>query len=103
MKFPNGDETRQNWPARFWLVRHGQSQGNVARDAADEAGAHEIDIELRDVDVPLSDLGREQAAATGRWFAARERDERPELILSSPYVRAKQTAEIICRAGRTFG
>jgi len=91
--------TRQNWPARLWLVRHGQSQGNVARDAADEAGAHEIDIEMRDVDVPLSELGRQQAEAAGRWFAALPADERPEIILSSPYVRAKQTAEIICRAG----
>jgi len=95
--------TRQNWPARLWLVRHGQSQGNVARDAADEAGAHEIDIELRDVDVPLSELGREQAEAAGRWFAALPREERPELILSSPYVRAKQTAEIICREGALAG
>ena len=90
---------RQNWPERLWLVRHGQSQGNVARDAADEVGAHEIDIEGRDVDVPLSDLGREQAAAAGRWFAALPPNQRPEVILSSPYVRAKQTAEIICNAG----
>ena len=95
--------TRQNWPARLWLVRHGQSQGNVARDAADEAGAHEIDIDLRDVDVPLSELGRKQAEAAGRWFAALPREERPELILASPYVRAKQTAEIICRAGALAG
>ncbi|HEX8840973.1 MAG TPA: histidine phosphatase family protein [Sphingomicrobium sp.] len=94
---------RQNWPERLWLVRHGQSQGNVARDAADEAGAHEIDIELRDVDVPLSDLGRGQAEAAGRWFAALPRDERPEIILSSPYVRARQTAEIICKAGALAG
>ena len=72
---------RQNWPERLWLVRHGQSQGNVARDAADEAGAHEIDIDMRDVDVPLSDLGIEQAEAAGRWFAALPRDERPEIIL----------------------
>jgi broad specificity phosphatase PhoE len=91
--------TRQNWPARLWIVRHGQSQGNVARDAADESGAHEIDIDLRDVDVPLSELGRRQAEAAGRWFAALPRDERPEIILSSPYVRAKQTAEIICSEG----
>ena len=90
---------RQNWPARLWLVRHGQSQGNVARDAADEAGAHEIDIEMRDVDVPLSDLGRMQAEAAGRWFAALPAEERPEVILSSPYVRARQTAEAICNAG----
>jgi len=92
-------KTRQNWPERLWLVRHGQSQGNVARDAADEAGAHEIDIDMRDVDVPLSELGREQAQAAGRWFAALPREDRPELILSSPYIRAKETAEIICREG----
>src|SRR6476659_820333 len=94
---------RQNWPERLWLVRHGQSQGNVARDAADEAGAHEIGIEMRDVDVPLSALGVEQAEAAGRWFAVLPRNERPEIILSSPYVRAKQTAEIICKQGVVSG
>ena len=94
---------RQNWPERLWLVRHGQSQGNVARDAADEAGAHQIDIEMRDVDVPLSELGQQQAHAAGRWFASLADDERPELILSSPYVRAKQTAEIICGEGALSG
>ena len=93
----------QNWPQRLWLVRHGQSQGNVARDAADEAGAHEIDIHLRDVDVPLSALGIEQAKAAGRWFAALPLDERPEIILSSPYVRARQTAEIICERDALSG
>src|SRR3954469_22241806 len=90
---------RQNWPQRLWLVRHGQSQGNLARDAADAAGAHEIDIEFRDVDVPLSELGAKQAEAAGRWFASLPRGERPEVLLSSPYVRARQTAEIICKAG----
>src|SRR3982751_1343686 len=90
---------RQNWPQRLWLVRHGQSQGNVARDVADEAGHHEIDIDVRDVDVPLSELGLKQAEAAGRYFAAMPIDERPEVILSSPYVRARQTAEIICKTG----
>src|SRR3954469_16879684 len=94
---------RQNWPERLWLVRHGQSQGNVARDAADEAGAHEIDIDLRDVDVPLSELGVKQAEAAGRWFAALPSHERPELILSSSYVRARQTATIICDQGALAG
>ncbi len=95
--------TRQNWPERLWLVRHGQSQGNVAREAADEAGLHEIGIELRDVDVPLSDLGRRQAEAAGRWFAALPREERPEIVMASPYVRARQTAEMICRQGALAG
>ena len=94
---------RQNWPERLWLVRHGQSQGNVARDAAHEAGLHEIDITVRDVDVPLSELGLRQAEAAGRWFASLPEDQRPEIILSSPYLRARQTAEAICAAGALAG
>jgi 2,3-bisphosphoglycerate-dependent phosphoglycerate mutase len=94
---------RQNWPARLWLVRHGQSQGNVARDAAQQAGQHEINIDVRDVDVPLSELGVKQAEAAGRWFAALPQDDRPELVLSSPYVRARQTADIICKQGALAG
>jgi 2,3-bisphosphoglycerate-dependent phosphoglycerate mutase len=94
---------RQNWPERLYLVRHGQSQGNVARDAADEAGLHEIGIDMRDVDVPLSDLGLQQAEAAGRWFATLPEGERPEVILCSPYVRARQTAELICQAGALAG
>ena len=62
---------RQNWPERLWLVRHGQSQGNVARDAALAAGRKDIQLDVRDVDVPLSDLGLRQADAAGRWFADR--------------------------------
>lgn len=93
----------QPWPKRLWLVRHGQSQGNVARDAAHEAGHAVIDLDLRDVDVPLSDLGHEQAEATGRWFAALPERERPEVLLASPYIRAKQTAEAICQAGGLAG
>jgi broad specificity phosphatase PhoE len=91
------------WPKRLWLVRHGQSQGNVARDLAHEAGHSVIDLDLRDVDVPLSDLGHEQAEAAGRWFAALPEEDKPEVLLSSPYIRAKQTAEAICAAGGLAG
>ncbi len=94
---------RQHWPGRLWLVRHGQSQGNVARDLADQAGHSVIALDLRDVDVPLSDLGHRQAEAAGRWFAALPEAERPEVLLSSPYVRARQTAEAICKAGGLAG
>ena len=94
---------RQHWPERLWLVRHGQSQGNVARDAAQEAGLPVIELDVRDVDVPLSDLGQKQAEATGRWFAALPESEKPEVIIASPYVRAKQTAEAICGAGGLAG
>ena len=90
---------RQRWPERLWIVRHGQSAGNVARDAADAAGLATIDLELRDVDVPLSALGLRQAEALGHWFAALPEAERPEVVLASPYVRARQTAKAICEAG----
>jgi broad specificity phosphatase PhoE len=90
---------RQRWPEKLWIVRHGQSAGNVARDAADAAGLGAIDIGMRDVDVPLSALGGEQAQALGRWFAALPEAGRPEIVLASPYVRARQTAKAICEAG----
>ena len=35
----------EHWPERLWLVRHGQSQGNLARDAAQESDAHVIDLD----------------------------------------------------------
>ena len=81
----------------MWIVRHGQSAGNVARAAALAAGAHQIGLEVRDVDIPLSELGFRQAEAVGRWFATLPAAERPEVVIASPYVRARQTAETICR------
>jgi len=77
------------------VVRHGQSAGNVARDLADAAGLAMIEIDHRDMDVPLSELGKAQARSLGRWFAAMPADERPEVVLASPYVRAVRTAELI--------
>jgi len=75
----------------------------VARDAADAAGLNVIDIAVRDVDVPLSELGHRQARAVGHWFASLPEAERPEVMLSSPYLRARQTAREICEAGGVAG
>jgi broad specificity phosphatase PhoE len=94
---PRNLPPQQKWPQVVWLVRHGQSAGNVARDAAEAAGLPLIDIATRDVDTPLSDLGREQAHALGRWFGEKSDDERPSLVLCSPYVRARQTVDIVVR------
>ena len=85
----------QKWPQTIWIVRHGQSAGNVARDAAEAAGLPLIDILTRDVDTPLSDLGKDQAQALGRWFGEMSAEERPTVVLCSPYVRARQTAQIV--------
>ncbi|WP_210481439.1 histidine phosphatase family protein [Naasia sp. SYSU D00948] len=63
------------------LVRHGQTDWNLARRIQGSS------------DIPLNDTGREQAREAGRLLA----EERWDAIVSSPLVRARETAEIIAR------
>ena len=88
----------QKWPQEIWLVRHGQSAGNVARDVAEAAKGLMIDIAERDVDVPLSELGVQQSQALAGWFAAMPEASRPNVVLHSPYLRAAETARIVRQA-----
>ena len=88
----------QIWPDRLYIVRHGESAGNVAREAATVAGDRTIDIDIRDVDVPLSPLGEQQADALGRWFASLDDEHTPNIIVTSPYLRARHTAEIVAKS-----
>ena len=90
---------QRRWPACLWIVRHGQSAGNVARDAAHVAALDRIALTGRDVDVPLSPLGEQQAAALGHWFASGDEDDRPDVMLSSPYLRSLDTARLFRAAG----
>ena len=92
--------TDQKWPQTIWIARHGQSAGNVARDDAEAAGHPLIDIAIRDVDVPLSALGEEQAQALGQWFGDLPGQARPGIVLCSPYRRARQTAQLVIEEGR---
>ncbi len=88
----------QIWPELLYIVRHGESAGNVAREAAMAAGDLTINLAVRDVDVPLSKLGEEQSVALGKWFAALPPDKSPNVILTSPYLRARVTGEIVARS-----
>ena len=88
----------QKWPQTLWIVRHGQSAGNVARDAAEATGLPLIDIATRDVDTPLSALGERQARALGHWFGAMPPDQQPNVVLCSSYARARATADIALAA-----
>lgn len=84
------------WPKAIWLLRHGESAGNVARDQAHAEGRERIAIAVeRDMEVPLSPLGEEQAAAVGRWIRDQPRRLQPTAALTSPYRRAKSTADIL--------
>lgn len=88
----------QKWPQQIWIVRHGQSAGNVARQHAEAAGHALIDVATRDIDTPLSPLGEQQARALGHWFGEMRRRDQPNVILCSSYVRARATARIALEA-----
>ncbi len=79
------------WPATLWIVRHGESAGNIASRQT-QPGDHRFRLNLRDADVPLSDLGEKQARALGQYFALNGAGAKPDFILTSPYVRAIDTA-----------
>lgn len=64
----------------LYLLRHAHA-GNPDRWTGDDA--------MR----PLSDKGRRQAERVARWLRAT--DEPPDLFITSPKVRAVQTAEIV--------
>ncbi|VCU68870.1 Alpha-ribazole phosphatase [Pigmentiphaga humi] len=64
----------------LWLLRHGQSAANAGAVTA-EAGAS-----------PLTELGRQQASR-----AALEVGRPPDLVVASPFLRARETAEPILR------
>lgn len=62
------------------LVRHGESEGNAIRHFTISP------------DVGITELGRRQAAGAGKRIKVLFN---PELIISSPYARARETARII--------
>lgn len=68
---------------RLWLVRHAVAVERIPNG-------------LEDVDRPLTPKGRRQFKALARSLAAC--GETPELIVTSPLVRAAQTAEILRKA-----
>jgi 2,3-bisphosphoglycerate-dependent phosphoglycerate mutase len=80
--------------AELILVRHGQSLANVAFPAADAEGLLEAEVSGRDAEVPLTPLGESQAEAVGAWLATRPPDELPQVVITSPYLRARETWRI---------
>ena len=66
---------------KFYFIRHGESEFNVARRYAGTT------------DTPLTDLGREQAKKTGQTMRAD--GIHIDAIISSPLSRALDTAKIV--------
>jgi broad specificity phosphatase PhoE len=91
------DAVQEAGAVELLLIRHGESEGNVAATEARLAGAEVIEVRARDADVNLSDIGQEQARALGTALARIPEENRPDAVVSSPYARARQTAEIAVR------
>lgn len=66
---------------RLFLVRHGESEVNI-----------QPDLMGQDPDTPLTEKGRQQAEALGKSF----RNYAFDYVYSSDYVRAHDTAKIVC-------
>lgn len=81
-------------PVEIVLVRHGESIGNIADRKAIAAKSHTLDLDISDEHVTLSAEGEEQARALARHIAELPAGEGPTVVVSSPYRRARQTAEI---------
>jgi broad specificity phosphatase PhoE len=79
-------------PATLTIVRHGESVGNLADADAQRRKVDRLDLDVRDADVELSETGRHQADALRDWLQKASDDERPTVVVSSPYRRAAETA-----------
>ncbi|MFI5933543.1 histidine phosphatase family protein [Actinoplanes sp. NPDC051494] len=84
--------------AELILVRHGQSASNVAFPKANAAGLVDSGLTGRDTDVELTPFGVEQAKAVGRWLAGLPAELVPEVVITSPYLRARETWRIAAAA-----
>jgi probable phosphoglycerate mutase len=89
--------------AELILIRHGQSVANAAFLSARAQGLLDAGLTDRDADIDLSERGRQEAAALGRWLHDLPPVRRPEVIICSPYLRARETWRIAAAAsGVTF-
>lgn len=85
----------QKWPTHLVIVRHGQSERNARGQAAKLNGQASFHQGLRDADTRLTAWGQKQALLTGEFLAKRYRFD---AAFSSPYLRARQTADAILDA-----
>lgn len=82
------------WPHRLVIVRHGQSEQNVALDLLED-NIEELLKEqkkIRDADIRLTSIGILQAEEIGKYFSEYEPFD---ICFSSPYKRTLQTTEAI--------
>jgi broad specificity phosphatase PhoE len=74
------------------IVRHAESERNLWKEIATAKGEFVYGGKLRDMDVPLTPKGEQQAIATGRHLGAQFRFDR---AFVSPFRRTIETARLM--------
>lgn len=80
------------------MVRHGESERNVAKELATNTGTHSLGPGRRDIDVRLTKKSHAQTRSTGKILEAQYNFES---IFTSPYRRTVQTTDEIHRHMKT--
>jgi len=82
------------WPALLVVMRHAESEANYHREYLEKSNSPmtHVQVGTRDVDVPITPKGREQAREAGRFLAATHTPF--DAVYVSPYNRTRQTADI---------
>jgi len=87
------------WPEKLVIVRHAQSEVNIARERLEQFHSDALEVkikkEIRDADIKLTPLGEEQACKTGAGL--KKEFGSFDIAFVSPYARTQQTAEYILR------
>lgn len=84
--------TKPKWPKLLVIVRHGESQHNLAEDLLQKGVGELIKKQqtIRDADIPLTKKGESQAQKTGKYLSKKPKFD---ICFSSPYKRTLQTSE----------
>ncbi len=91
------DESGQRWPSQLWLVRHGESAG-TSRAASRSRGASSRSTWRSATSTCHSALpASSNPGCSDTGLRSSPTDGRPNVVMTSPYLRAVQTAELICR------
>lgn len=80
------------WPEHLVIVRHAESERNIWKEIATAKGEFVYGRKTRDMDVPLTSNGEQQAVATGRHLGAEFSFDR---AFVSPFARTMQTARLM--------
>jgi broad specificity phosphatase PhoE len=75
------------WPDHLVIVRHAESERNIEKEIANAKGDFVYGGKVRDMDVPLTLKGEQQAIATGRHLGAEFSFDR---VFVSPFHRTAQ-------------